>query len=163
MTTQLPERTNGSSAVQKPAQAPTLFGREAGRNFEALRQWMDSFFGSPAFPAVAFETEPAVNLYEKDGGYTLECAVPGYKKDDIAVEARGDQVTISGSYSQEKSEEKNQYHRREWRKGSFLRNVLLPQEIDPEQVSAKLENGMLTVSLRPTKVLKSKTIPIASA
>lgn len=127
-----------------------------------MRQMMDSLFESSMFPEFRTELEPAINLYEKEGIYTLECAVPGYKKDDITVEARGDQVMISGSYSQEKSDEKNHYHRREIRQGSFTRTLSLPQEVDPDQVTAKLENGMLKITLHPTKAIKSKTIPVTS-
>ncbi len=46
------------------------------------------------------------------------------------------------------------------RQGSFTRTVALPQEVDPEQVAAKIENGMLKITLHPTKAIKSKTIPI---
>ena len=106
-----------------------------------MRHMMDSLLDSRTFPEFTTELEPAVNLYEKDGTYTLECAVPG-------------------SYSQEKTEDKNQYHRREIQRGSFTRTVSLPQEVDPEQVAAKLENGMLKITLHPTKAIKSKNIPV---
>lgn len=163
MATQMPEKTNGSTAVQKATVARpfSLFARDPFRNFEAMRQMMDSLFDTATFPEIA-TSEPAINLYEKDGTYTVECAVPGYKKDDIKVEARGDQVLISASYSQEKSEDKNQYHRREIRQGSFSRMIALPQEVDPDQVTAKLEDGMLKITLRPTKAIKSKTIPVTA-
>jgi HSP20 family protein len=163
MATQTPEKANGAPALQKTAVAAhpfSLFARDPFRSFDAMRQMMDSLLDSRTFPEFTAELEPAVNLYEKDGTYTLECAVPGYKKDDITVEARGDQVTISGAYSEEKTADQNHYHRREIRKGSFTRTVVLPQEVDPEQVAAKLENGMLKIALHPTKAIKSKTISI---
>ena len=156
MTTQAPPKTTRETAPAKTA----VFAREPFHSFETLRQMMDSVLGARTFPELTAELEPAINLYEKDGQYTLECAVPGYKKDDIKVEARGDQVVISGSYAHEKAEEKNHYHYREMRKGSFIRAVSLPQEVDPDQVAAKLENGMLTITLHPTKAIRSKTIPV---
>lgn len=164
MATQAQEKTNGSQLTQRVPVAVRPFGmfaRDPFRNMESLRQMIDSFFDGGGLPELrATAVEPAVNLYEKDGTFTIECAVPGYKKDDISIEARGDQVTISGSYSQEKNEEKNHYHRHEMEQGSFKRTVGLPAEIDPDQVSAKLENGMLTIALRPMKAIKSKSIPI---
>ena len=163
MTTQTPAKPNGAPATQQPPVAVhplSLFARDPFRSLEMMRQMMDSFFDSATFPGMRAELEPAVNLYEKDGTYTIECAVPGYKKDDITVEARGDQVTISGSYSQEQNEKKNEYHRRELRQGSFTRTIALPQEVDPEKVVAKLESGMLKITLQPMKAIKSKTIPV---
>ncbi len=162
MTTQITEKTNVAPATPKHAVAARPFSLLAGdpfRSFDAMRQLMDSFFEGRTPPQLG-EIEPAINLYEKDGTYTLECALPGYKKEDITVEARGDQVTISGSFSQEKTENKNYYHRHELRQGSFTRTVALPQEVDPDQVAAKLENGMLKVTLHPTITIKSKTVPI---
>lgn len=157
------EKTSSLPAAQKAAVLTrpfSVFSRDPFRSFESMRQMMDSLFDSTTLPEFRNALEPAVNLYEKDGTYTLECAVPGYKKDDITVEARGDQVMISGKYSQEKTEEQNQYHCREMRQGSFMRTVGLPQEVDPDQVAAKLENGMLRITLHPTKSIKSKTIPV---
>jgi len=125
-----------------------------------MRQLMDAMFEN-RFPAdFNVAIEPAVNVYEKDGTYTLECALPGYKKDDIKIEARGDELSISGSYSRENNEDHNHYHRHELRQGSFSRIVDLPQEINPDSVTAKLENGLLIVSLKPMTVTKSKSIPV---
>jgi HSP20 family protein len=137
-----------------------LFARDPFRNFEAMRQMMDPMFDTKLLPEFGTEFEPAVNLYESDGAYTLECAVPGYSKDDIKVDARADRVTIAGSYSHEKSNRRNHYHRMEIRQGSFVRTVVLPQEIDTERIAAKLENGLLTIRLRPTKAIESKSVPV---
>jgi HSP20 family protein len=163
MTNQITEKTNGTPATPRTAVAVRpfrLFARTPFDSFDAMRRMMDSLFEEAAYPELGVQLEPAVNLYENDGTYTLECAVPGYKKDDITVEARGDHVTISGSYAQEKTDEKNRYHRRELRQGSFTRTVELPQEVDPDQVKAKLENGMLKIELHPKQTIKSKTIPV---
>jgi HSP20 family protein len=163
MATQTPEKTNGAPAIQKTAPAARPLGRFAHDpfwGFEAMREMMESMFGFAGLPEWRGGMEPAVNLYESDGAYTLECAVPGYSKDDITVETRGDRVIISGSYEHEKTDEKKHFTHKEIRQGSFTRMIALPQEVDPEQVSAKLENGMLKVTLHPTKAIKSKTIPV---
>ena len=145
--------------TEKPTGVPALL---PFRGFDTVRQMMDALFDTKNFPAFAGEVEPAVNLYEKDGTYTLECAVPGYTKDEITVEARGDEVTVKGAYKHEATDDQNHYHRRELRQGSFVRTVALPAEIDPDHVAAKLENGMLTVTLQPTKPIASKTIPVTA-
>lgn len=163
MTTQTPAKINGTPATQKTAATIrpfSSFAPDPFRNFALVRHMMESLFGATMPADFQNDLEPATNLYEKDGTYTLECAVPGYKKDDITIQARGDQVTVSGSFSQEKSEDKNDYHRKEMRRGTFSRSVVLPQEVDPERVAAKLEDGVLKITLHPTKTIKSKTIPI---
>jgi HSP20 family protein len=153
MPTLAPEKANGTSL--QPAYVDPF------ASFTTMRRAMVHSLLEPIV-ARTFEIDivPAVNLYEKGGFYTLECALPGYKKNDITVEANGDTVTISGSFSQEKTDEK-QYHRRELRRGSFIRTVGLPQEIDSDKVTAIFENGILTVTLSPTKAVKAKSIPIS--
>jgi HSP20 family protein len=165
MATQTPEKTNGAPAIQKSAVAARPLGRFALDpfwGFDAMREMIESMFGLAGLPDWRGVMEPAVNLYETDGAYTLECAVPGYSKDDVTVEVRGDQVILSGSYEHEKTDEKKHFTRKEIRQASFTRMIALPQEVDPDQVSAKLENGMLKVKLHPTKAIKSKTIPVTA-
>ena len=121
MATQTPEKTNGAPVIQKTAPAVRSLGRFARDPFwalEAMRDMMESMFGLAGLPEWRGEMEPAVNLYETDGAYTLECAVPGYSKDEITVETRGDRVIISGSYDHEKTDEKKHFTHKEIRQGS---------------------------------------------
>jgi HSP20 family protein len=162
MTGQIQEKTNGKTALERksPVQARplSLFSFDPFRSFETMRRLMDFRFDFPYYPEE--EYGPALNLYEKDGKYFIECAVPGYKKDDISVEARDSEVKISGSYAYE-NEHKNRYHRKEFRQSSFTRVVELPEAIDAEHVEAKLENGMLKIALQPMHAAAGKKIAIS--
>jgi HSP20 family protein len=124
-----------------------LFARDPFRSFEAMRQMTDPMFEA-GWPPAAAGFEPAVNLYESDGTYTLECAVPGYGTDDLTVDARADRVTIAGTYSRENGLRCEHYHRMEIQRGSFTRTLVLPEKIDPNRLAAKLEDGLLTIVLR---------------
>jgi HSP20 family molecular chaperone IbpA len=76
----------------------TYFEQFAG--MENWRRFMDSFF-EPLTPPTffrAFDVELRANVYEKDGKYTIEFAVPGCKRDDINVEVKAHEVTVSGKY-----------------------------------------------------------------
>jgi HSP20 family protein len=129
----------------------------------SMRRLMDSMFDTMLLPDLRFElgTEPAVNLSEKNGTYTLECALPGYRKEDITIEARGDAITITGSAGRDEREERPRYHRHEVERRAFTRTIALPSEIDPESIAAKFENGLLEITMRPNKRVVTKTIPIA--
>jgi HSP20 family molecular chaperone IbpA len=153
------EKTNGTKIKKYEP-----FFEEPFAEFAALRRAMMRSFFDPltVFEPSSLDFAPALNLYEKDGAYTLECALPGYRKEDIKVETSGDSVTISGSYAHEQAEEKAHYHRKEVRRGSFSRTIALPQEVDADKVAATLENGMLTVTLRTSKAIHSKSIPISA-
>jgi HSP20 family protein len=66
-----------------------------------------------------------------DGGYTVELPVAGYKPDEIDVTLEDNVLTVVG-----KSEKRN-----------FTRSLLLPEEIDGENIGAKVEHGLLTLTL----------------
>lgn len=97
---------------------------------------------------------PALDLYNKNGSYFIEVALPGLDKKDVEVEIEGNCMAISGKYESEKEEEQKdkRYHYRELRRGQFSRTVTFPEEIDPARVAATFDRGILKVeipSLRP--------------
>lgn len=103
---------------------------------------------------------PAMDLYENDGNYVLELAVPGYEPKEIAAEVNAGTVTITGSHSEKTEKKDAKFYRKEIRKGSFTRTVTLPQDIDAEKVNAKVEKGVLTLTLAPLKPIAAKKIAI---
>jgi len=129
-----------------------------------MRRAMDSMLDMMMVPDVKarFGPGPLMDVYEKDGGYVVECAVPGFKKDDIKVEVVGNSLRVTGTLAEEKKEEMPHFHRRELRRESFARTIDFPQEIDPEKVTASVEDGMLKITLQPAKKIERKTIPIGS-
>jgi HSP20 family protein len=104
-----------------------------------------------------------LDLYEKDGKYVLEMAVPGYEAKDVNVEVTGQTVSVSGEHT-EKSEKKDvRYHRREMRRGSFSRTITLPQDLDANAVVATIDKGILKVELSPMKPIAPKKIEVKSS
>lgn len=123
---------------------------------------LNQLVGDWGFPRVEFPamSTPALDLYEKDGKYVTELAVPGYKNSDINVEVNGNVLSISGKYDESTTKEDAKYHRREIRRGSFSRSISLPQELDANSVTANVERGILTVTAAPTKPMAAKKIPV---
>jgi HSP20 family protein len=150
MTTLTTQKPNGNIAF---ADVSDLWYEDPFATFDAARRAM--------FPSEYIKPVPAANLWEKDGTYTLECALPGYRKDDLKVDVHGNTVTLSGSYEFEKKEEgRAYYHRHELRQGSFKRNFVLPGEIDPESITASYHDGILIVKQRLLKTMPTKAIAI---
>ena len=108
----------------------------------------------------AFTSSPAMDLYEKDGNYILELAVPGYEPGEINAEVNAGTVTVTGSHAERTEKKEAKFYRKEIRKGSFTRTVTLPQDIDAEKVDAKVEKGVLTLTLTPLKPIAAKKIEI---
>jgi len=103
---------------------------------------------------------PAIDLYEKDGVYHVECAIPGLKKEDFDVEVSENRLAISAKYQDDHSDKGARYHYREMRRGAFSRSISFPQEIDAERVSASYEHGVLHLTVPTAKPINAKKVAI---
>ena len=89
-----------------------------------------------------------LDLKESDDNYLLQAELPGVAKEDIHVDIHGKQVTLKAEIRQFDSQNKEDRALRSERYyGSVSRTVELPVEVAPDQVSARFENGILTLQL----------------
>lgn len=108
----------------------------------------ERFFG----PVVAAESSgarrPALDLAESDRGYTVRLEMPGVAKQDVKVAIEGRQVTVQAqSERTEEREEGDRVVYRERSARSYARSFTLPMEVDQAESGAKLEDGVLTLTL----------------
>ena len=99
-------------------------------------------------------TAPAINVKESDKAYTVELAAPGMKKEDfnVHINDEGNLVVKLESKQEHKEEDKNtRYLRREFSYTNYQQNYSLPEDVDKDQISAKVDNGILTVVLPKMK------------
>jgi len=90
---------------------------------------------------------PAVNTREGEDAYFIETDLPGIKKEDISIDVHDNVLSISGERKVEKSREEDDFYRVESVYGHFERSFSLPDDVDPEQIEAKAEDGVLTVRI----------------
>jgi HSP20 family protein len=103
---------------------------------------------------------PPVNVWEDADAFYLEAELPGMKQDQINVAVtHRNQVTLTGE-RQAEGEEKARWHRRERGFGRFQRVLKLPAPVDAEKVEAKLEHGLLHVTLPKAEEAKSRRIAV---
>lgn len=152
--------------------------------FGTLRQEIDRLFddftwpgfGRPArhraaTPAPArewtpfFAVPPAADFIERDGAYELSVDLPGFDVKDIEVRLTDGILTVRGGKSEERKEEKGDYHLRERSYGSLQRSVALPPGIEVDKVAATYANGVLKVTLPKTSEARAKerTIEVTAA
>ncbi|MBR1569941.1 MAG: Hsp20/alpha crystallin family protein [Bacteroidales bacterium] len=100
-------------------------------------------------------TAPAINVLETPDSYVLELAAPGMTKEDFNVhlDEDGDLVINMEHKVDKKEEESHRHHylRREFSYTQFQQTMLLPEDADREAISAKVENGVLTVNIPKIK------------
>jgi len=109
----------------------------------------DDFFNTDFMPR-ANATAPAINVIEHEKGYTVELAAPGLKKEDFSVNINEDgNLTVKMEQKQENKEENKKAHylRREFSYSKYEQTLILPDNVDKDKISAKVNDGVLTVEL----------------
>src|SRR5688572_32896278 len=122
-----------------------------------LLSW-DPFYGGR--PASAFA--PAFDVKETTEAFVLKADLPGVAESDLDVAVHNNVLTVSGSRQAEERKEGESYALYERQFGSFSRSFALPDMADGEKIAAKLENGVLTLTIgkkaeaKPRKIALSK-------
>ncbi len=126
------------------------------RNAAWLPSVFNDFFDTDFMPR-ANATAPAINVKESDKGYTVELAAPGMTKDDfnVHINDEGNLIIKMEQKNEKKEEDKSvRYLRREFSYTKYEQTLILPDDVKKDAISAKVENGVLTVEL--PKVVEEK-------
>ena len=128
---------------------PSIFGENL----------FDDFFSDPFGMMVPQGRDPlygkhAKNLMKTDvreteGTYELDVDLPGFAKDEVNVELKNGYLTIQASkgLDKEQSDKKGKYIRQERYAGACSRTFYVGEDVEPEDVTAKFENGILQLSI----------------
>jgi HSP20 family protein len=105
---------------------------------------------------------PLADLSETEDAYLAEVELPGVARDDISVELAGQELVISGEFTDTGKE--GRALRRGRRSGRFEYRVLLPGQADPDpdKVTAALAGGVLTVTVPKAEAGKPRRIQITA-
>ena len=107
--------------------------------FNELMNWNDTTYSTPR-----------MNIMETKDNYKLELCIPGLTKEDVklSIDAEGNLVVemVKENKSEKKeNKEEMRYLRHEFSVEHFRQTVMLPEDIHKEQISAKVENGILDI------------------
>ena len=118
--------------------------------FNELMNWNDTTYSTPR-----------MNIMETKDNYKLELCIPGLTKEDVklSIDAEGNLVVeMSKETKNEKKENKEEmrYLRHEFSVEHFRQTVMLPDDIHKDQISAKVENGILDIVIPKVTVEEKK-------
>jgi HSP20 family protein len=102
---------------------------------------------------------PAFDVFDEGERYRLVADMPGMKAGDLEVEATEDGIAIRGTRKVE-APEGFSVHRREREPLTLARSFAFPSKIDPEQVTATLQQGVLTITLGKRADAKPRSIAV---
>jgi HSP20 family protein len=132
--------------------------------YEPIGQMFPDFFRRLALPMQLADDAPGdirIDVTEKDKEYEVRAEIPGAKKEDIRVKVEGNFVSISAEVKKDKEEKSGgRVVLKEMYYGSASRGFSLAHEIDAKAVVAKLEDGVLKLTLPKREGGNGKTIEI---
>jgi len=132
---------------------------------DAMSRMFERGFGWPEqLEVLAGRTFP-VDVYEsKDQQeYIVEAPLPGAKPEDMVITAMGNALTIHYATKGEDKVEKPNYVRHERYEGEMTRVITLPGPINPDNIQAKYERGLLMLRVPKAEGAKPKQIPIQAS
>jgi len=135
------------------------------RNAAWLPSVFNDLFDTDFIPKVN-QTAPAINVKETDKAYVVELAAPGMKKEDfnVHINDEGNLIIKMEQKEEKKDEDKNaRYLRREFSYSKYEQTLILPDDVEKDQIKAHVEHGVLTVELpkhEEEKVKVSRQIEI---
>ena len=133
----------------------------AGTVFEDFYNVLDDFFsdGTMSNRSLARDTFK-IDVSEKENEYVIEAELPGIKKEEISLDIEDDNLCVTVNRSEEAGKNGKNYVHRERRASSMCRRIRL-SGTDLEAIKAKLEDGILTVTIpKETKTVSSRKIEI---
>ncbi|MBR4468342.1 MAG: Hsp20/alpha crystallin family protein [Bacteroidales bacterium] len=115
--------------------------------FNELMNWNDTTYSTPR-----------MNIMETKDNYKLELCIPGLTKEDVklSIDAEGNLVVEMVKETKKENKEEMRYLRHEFSVEHFRQTVMLPEDIHKEQISAKVENGILDIVIPKVTVEEKK-------
>ena len=134
------------------------FDRKDDNLFDIFDNFEKKFFGNTNANLPAFRTD----IRDQGDKFLLEAELPGFNKEDISLELKDGILTIKAEHkeSNDQTDDKGQYLRRERRYGSFARSFDV-SGIDEAGISAAYNNGILELTLPKQVPVEPETRQIA--
>lgn len=105
---------------------------------------------------------PAVDIREEQNQFVLVADIPGVDPKDIDITMENNVLTVKGERNLEQRDEKQGYSRIERVYGAFYRRFSLPDSADAEHISARGENGVLTISIPKKEKAQPRRITVGA-
>lgn len=101
-----------------------------------------------------------IDMYQTKDNVIIKSTIAGVRPDDIDITVANDMVTIKGTRQREENVSGDDYFYQECYWGSFSRSVIVPVDIDSEEIEADLKDGILTVIIPKAAKAKTKKVKV---
>lgn len=115
-----------------------------------ISNFFDDFFDNNWITSRVSASSPAVNVKEDAEKYTMEIAAPGLKKEYCRVSVNQDgelEIKLENKMEHKDEDKKEHYLRREFSYANYEQKFALPENVDRNNISAKVNDGVLSIEL----------------
>lgn len=141
----------------------TGFDNDLFDQFQRMHQQMDQVFGDRGGPwgirSVASGTYPAINIGASPKKVDVYVFAAGVNPKSLDISLQQNLMTVAGERKTELPEQA-QVYRRERFNGGFQRVITLPEDVDPEKVSARYQDGVLQITVQRKEELQPRKIEV---
>ena len=108
----------------------------------------------------SFNHFPKMDVVDRDKEIFVQAELPGFEKDDLDISLTNNRLVIKAKARHEKKEEKGDYFREEISKSEVYRSVLLPDEVEGDNIITSFKNGILELTMPKHEKSHRKQIKI---
>jgi HSP20 family protein len=146
------------SAQENPFEDLKRMFERMSRQFDDASHLWES--GSPIDQWASEYETMAIDLVEHDGEYVATIDLPGFERDDVDIRVTDHTLIVEAERDSSVEEEEERYLRRERHHESMHRSISLPNEVEKDEVKARMKNGVLIVTLPKLEFEEARTIEI---
>ena len=143
---------------------PSIFGENLFDDFFSDPFGMMNVHGHDPLYGKHAKNLMKTDIRETEDSYELDVDLPGFKKDEVSIDLKDGYLTISAAKGLDKDEEdkKGKYIRQERYAGACSRSFYVGKGVEPEEIGAKFENGILEISVpKETKKPEVKSTSVS--
>ena len=134
-------------------------------NLHRLSRMMDEALGGEwnGGGTLASAWTPSCDVFEDKENLRIVVELPGVRPEDVKLSLENQVLTIQGEKKQVAEEKSERWHRYERSYGRFERMFTLPSTVDPDRIDAKVEHGVLTVTLPKAERARPREIAVSGS
>jgi HSP20 family protein len=129
--------------------------------FAELSALQRQFFGDDFVSPFRGVNIPTTDVYTRDNQLIVEAHLPNFEQDDVNIQVENGALVISAERHEKEEDKSKKYVVRE-SSSSFYRRISLPERADADKIEARLDDGVLKVSIPLTPLPEPKKISIGS-
>jgi HSP20 family protein len=122
---------------------------------------LDKFFDNDFVPLMpAFRHAPAIDVYSDENNVYVETSLAGVDPEKVQISIEDNVLILKGETEKKEEVKEKDYYRKEIRRGSFQRSIVLPAEVKADAANAESKDGMLKITIPKAEPAKVKKVEV---